>query len=775
MGLFVMVAGLADQEIERELPMLEMLLHFQYDIRSVHRLRPGLCLLHYAKDTYFYNAGDQEFIATDHDGRIRSITLLQGYAWCNDAVSHQPLNAAQIAGLIAQTDQDASALRARLNGEYAILHLQADGSCLAFNDLLGIEHIYVCQRRGLTILANRVALASHLAGDREWDIPSLLWLPLVGYRIGEGTRSPQIRMMPQGAHIAIRDDRLTINENPCFLFRDFPNRAMLRHDDALFEQLLARGIDASLASLMAAFDQDGHIQLPITGGKDSRLVLAFALQAFPAERLRLFTNGNEDHPDVIVGRMIAERLGLAHEIRKLGVAHETEQDAKALLRGLAIHAFQNDGMFGAWNLKAYPRAGYGITPAGFVGEVFKGYLKKPFDFKKLPDPAKFIALHGPYDPLGLFRSGVRAQFDQELLERFAGYPACGADFNDIPDLFYIKERIPNWLGGARQLDSYGRQVVNILNNDFLVKLAFALDYRERQQEVLHFRLLRRLAPQLLDVPFAAQGWNLELQRHGAKPFMFAPPVTGSSATPMHGSWQYAINSNADYRRQLRDLFGAFPNSPIWDYLNRDVLLARMTRGDFTMFQLISLYGLCTIFMAVHAYWIPLRMARHDGRPAPNPIRIRNPGSGRIYGLEGKRLVACETSAKQPSIDCCCTHLLDIEGSPTPAISSKGEGTIDRIRDHIIGGWAWLPADPSIRPRISVIDQTTGELLDEFIADGFRGDLLRAGKGDGRYAFRYDLQRVRERLTGPQVAFRIQDSGFELRRSPITLVCDSVEK
>ncbi|TCT22868.1 hypothetical protein EDC35_102199 [Thiobaca trueperi] len=773
-----MVAGLADQEIERELPMLEMLLHFQYDIRSVHRLRPGLCLLHYAKDNYFYTAGDQEFVRTDDSGAIRSITLLQGYAWRNDSrTGSRPLSAAQIADLIAEADQDAAAVRARLNGEYAILHLQADGSCLAFNDLLGIEHIYVCQRRGLTILANRVALAAHLAGDHDWDIPNLLWLPLVGYRIGEGTRSPQVRMMPQGAHIRIRDGQLAIREDPCFMVRDFPDRATLRNDDDLFERIVARGIDASLASLTATFDHDGPIVLPITGGKDSRLGLAFALQVFPVERLRLFTNGSDDHPDVIVGRMVAERLGLPHETRQPAPVRDTTQDANDLLRRLAIHAFQNDGMFGAWDLKAHPRAGNGVISAGFVGGVFKGYLPRPFHFDALPDPAQFIASHGPYDPLKLFRPGAREPFDQTLRERFANYCVCTNDYNDIPDLLHLKERLPNWFGGARRLDAYSNQVVNILNNEYLIKLAFALDYRERQQHVIHFRLLRQLAPQLLDVPFAAQSWNPELKRHGADPRIFREPVTAPPTTPLHGSWQYTINRNPDFRLQLRELFGAFPNSPIWDYLDRDALLAKLTQTDFSMQPLISLYGLCTVFMAVHAYWLPLKMAAQDGRPDPNIVRVRNPLTKDTYRLRGEQLEICQDVPDQPAIHSICTHLMTGSAPTKPAaaappidnkVAPADEGYVDRVQGNIVTGWAWHPANPDARVQIDVIDPATGQWLDDFVADTFRGDLLRAGKGDGRYAFRYDLQRIRERLTGSVVAFRIKDSGFELKRSPVTL-------
>jgi hypothetical protein len=187
-----------------------------------------------------------------------------------------------------------------------------------------------------------------------------------------------------------------------------------------------------------------------------------------------------------------------------------------------------------------------------------------------------------------------------------------------------------------------------------------------------------------------------------------------------------------------------------------------------MQQLISFYGLCTVFMAIHSYWIPMRMARHDGRPAANPIRLRNPISGQTYRLIGERLVACDEPYDAPAIDCLCAHWMEISVPSERLAQRNDEGTIDRIQDHVVSGWVWRPVNPGVRLRVAVIDLATGQTLDEFVADAFRGDLLRAGKGDGRYAFRYDTGRIRERLTGSKLAFRIQDTGLDLKRSPITL-------
>ena len=95
------------------------------------------------------------------------------------------------------------------------------------------------------------------------------------------------------------------------------------------------------------------------------------------------------------------------------------------------------------------------------------------------------------------------------------YLGPGAEFNDLPDLYYVKERIPNWLGAARRKDADSTQVVMPINSTGLIRLAFALHATQRQQELIHFAMLRRLAPSLLAIPFAQQTWHPGLGDYGA--------------------------------------------------------------------------------------------------------------------------------------------------------------------------------------------------------------------------------------------------------------------
>ncbi|MDQ2102095.1 GNAT family N-acetyltransferase [Azospirillum isscasi] len=64
-----------------------------------------------------------------------------------------------------------------------------------------------------------------------------------------------------------------------------------------------------------------------------------------------------------------------------------------------------------------------------------------------------------------------------------------------------------------------------------------------------------------------------------------------------------------------------------------------------------------------------------------------------------------------------------------------EGFLESVGPWVTG-WAWLPADPARRLRLSLLlDAGSGNVLRlDTLADRDRGDLQAAGKGDGRYGF-----------------------------------------
>ncbi|TWA82790.1 acetyltransferase (GNAT) family protein [Azospirillum brasilense] len=68
-----------------------------------------------------------------------------------------------------------------------------------------------------------------------------------------------------------------------------------------------------------------------------------------------------------------------------------------------------------------------------------------------------------------------------------------------------------------------------------------------------------------------------------------------------------------------------------------------------------------------------------------------------------------------------------------------EGFLEEVGPQVTG-WAWLPADPARRLRLSLLlDGGSGSVLRfDTLADRHRGDLQSAGKGDGRCGFAFTV-------------------------------------
>src|SRR5690606_2210183 len=112
------------------------------------------------------------------------------------------------------------------------------------------------------------------------------------------------------------------------------------------------GVDGVLADLIgnvesAASTPADERVLRLSGGKDSRLVLALIVAAGLQDRFRCVTSGPDHAADVVVARIIAAAAGVDIEVH-LGPSTMTPEQFERQLR---VHVFQTSGMLGAFTLK----------------------------------------------------------------------------------------------------------------------------------------------------------------------------------------------------------------------------------------------------------------------------------------------------------------------------------------------------------------------------------------------------------------------------------------
>ena len=620
--------------------------------KGVWNLWAGACASH------FYAADAQVWI--DPAG---GACILHGLIWRTGSATL--LDARDIADLLDVPD---ARLPDDVAGEYAVARLHADGTLEAFGDPAGLQQLFHAAN-GQPILASRAAFVAALLGDRQPDRDSGLWLGTIGYRIGPASGWHGVRQLEQGSILAADATGTRITRQPLTL----PPARGFDPD------LLAEGLDQAKAAIRLAAG-DGALDLPITGGKDSRVVLVIALAAGLGDRLTLFTRGYAGHPDAEVGAAIAARIGVPHRREPpLGSDLPADLGPQAFLARLRTIAFQTDGGVGGWDNIFGQDIGRGTIVSGHLGEVLKAYAKRPPEGQL--DPAGMVRLQAPFDPMDLLRPGARSRLVAALGSQMDDARAAGAAEADLPDLFYWRNRVPNWLGGIRGVKSFERQPVLPLGAPALMRLAFTMTAAERKTELAHYKLIEAAAPELLELPFAHQSWHPSL---GAP----APaPVLAAADAPLFGSWQWSVNRVPAVRAALAQLFASI-EIPLWEDVDRARLIEMLHRRRFDYFDLISLLGFTVAAIHQAGLALPARLGEEPVRLPPDP--------------------------------------------DPPAVTGHVDGV--RIAGERVEIWGWAHAPQWPGAAVAVEARLDGRVAAVASADQHRPDLAGVGIGDGRHAF-----------------------------------------
>jgi hypothetical protein len=648
----------------------------------------------YATRTHFY-APEAQLWQEAGQGTC----VIHGLIW--RTVDGRPvlLDAHAVAELL---DRPGAELPSDVTGEYAVARLYSDGTLDAFSDRAGLHQIFH-GAGGETVLANRAGLVATVLDDWAPDPAGLRWLAAIGYRVGTATAYRAVAQLAQEHRIGLgpRGSTVTAMTDPVICFDGS------RGFSAALDPLLDEGIAQAQAAIRLGISSDGPIDLPITGGKDSRVILALCLAAGLRDRLRLFTRGYEGHPDVVAGAGIAIALGLSHRREP---PHGSDEAAhwsrERFFDKLMAQTWQTDGMVGGWDLILGERLGTETLITGHIGEVLKAYSKKPLPPGPL-DPIAMVRLQAPFDPMALLRPGVRAEMEAQLSAQMDAARAAGAAEADLPDVFYYRNRLPNWLGAIRAIKSFERQPVVPLGAPALLRLAFRLTPEERRRELLHYEIIRRCAPELLVPAFAMQSWDPAL---GEGTPRTAPILPSEGAPPTFGNWQFSINHNPAIRAAIAAEAMARDDLTLWETVDRDALVDRLHHRRLDYFDGISMLGLV--------------VAMFHERTMIRPVRLGATGPAAVPGRPAPAMPA---SVDPPVV----TGYLD-------AVRREGEAVS-------FGGWAHAPAWPAAQ--VAIEARTDGRSLGITVAGNDRPDLVPHGIGDGRHGF--SLAVPLERLDGAE--------------------------
>jgi hypothetical protein len=176
-------------------------------------------------------------------------------------------------------------------------------------------------------------------------------------------------------------------------------------------------------------------------------------------------------------------------------------------------------------------------------------------------------------------------------------------------------------------------------------------------------------------------------------------------------------------------------------------------------------------------WMNLRMKGGFTNPfEPDYVPVYADSRTWVFRLADSTLVAEEIKTAPGAIPCV------VEGSPSPvepqtsgstsgaAAQSKLEGYLDTVSCDGIVGWVWDSTKPD--EVVTVEIYSDDKFLAKISSSNYRGDLERAGKGDGRHGFSLPLPLCLQDRRPHTIKAIVAGRGLVLGNAPKQLLCEN---
>lgn len=372
-------------------------------------------------------------------------------------------------------------------GPHVNVRLEARGFGTIEPDVIGLHPLYAGEIGNETFASNcphRVAeaLLSQGATVRRSLTMSAL-LASCERPFGLGTGFDEVSCAAAG-------EMLTIDRNQgirCTPTVDVPWTA---NDDILLGTEVNAVIDDCVDEMIERIERwislaPSRPVLLLTGGLDSRLVLALVIAAGRLDDVDAVTYGVTRSPDVVAASELAKKLGIPHTVRPPQGLH-----------GLRDHVRRTAGMLSC-RMRSESEPDDSIILHGLLGETLRSNIRTN---RPIRTRDQLIAWWiQPHAHAGLVQReaqiSVLTQGLKELLQPLdAGLrPETGLD------VFYIQHSVRRWISAR---PDFFRNKIFPLYSPRAMALALRLGWMSRRDAVIHETVIARVGGPLLDVPYA---------------------------------------------------------------------------------------------------------------------------------------------------------------------------------------------------------------------------------------------------------------------------------
>jgi hypothetical protein len=390
-------------------------------------------------------------------------------------------------------------------GEFLFLDVDRNGDGRVVRNLLGSVQLYQYRSRDLVLLSTRPSIIARYLGGRKLNSGFARWVANYSVPMTQDSLFDGITCVPPGSTIQIEAGRPAVAGPSGNILASESLQSRYRQDrqaywDEVYDNLvhLMRVVEAS----------DLSIDFPLSGGRDSRLMLGLVLAAGYRDRIsRVFTNGPDYSPEVLSAKAVAQHLGLPHEAVWAGPP--SVQSSSQVTRELPLHLLVTEGEMSPIDLTARttPRKIFQLSgqEAGLRNIAGKRDVATRAALTQW-----LMATVGGGDMCGIMTDEAAEQNRADVENYIAAAEAAGTPFEQIPTRHRVQFRGSRWVSrvwGSANAIGFSP---HIFRSEVVTLATYNSGARSRSLEEFHFEMLRRIDPVLVELPFAGQSWDPEL-------------------------------------------------------------------------------------------------------------------------------------------------------------------------------------------------------------------------------------------------------------------------
>lgn len=405
--------------------------------------------------------------------------------------------------------------RSSLDGEFTACQAHPDGEFRVWRNSAGSMPLYYSSEADRFVLSSRASVAAYgrrLSTRFELSRDFARSVLSSSISLNEHSMFAGVNSLEQGS-VVYRPvgGRPVVHRRHHDLFYDDALRRQYLTDrkgfwDDAFDRLRA------LTAIYHATDEF-PLEVPLSGGKDSRLVLAMLQTSGCSDRIdSLLTWGAEDSPEFSSAGEVALALGLEAKHRfRIGEGGVVPADlsARTQTEQYPRHVFLTEGEMSPMDLTgALPDPG--IVVSGQEGGLRN--IAGNRSFATSADLLHWFRVHlANWDVCKILSDEARATSETEFLDYYGKQLQIVDDINQIPTKHRIEFRFKRWVARTWNIANSTAFAPYIFPTDAVLRYTYNSGARSRALEEFHFEMLRRADSRLLAVPFAEQTWDPALR------------------------------------------------------------------------------------------------------------------------------------------------------------------------------------------------------------------------------------------------------------------------